>query len=78
MRNTKTLYTGEFEVPKYDMRIAANVVEVSPMIRCLILKTAFWLDFLIAKSPNLKKVSKIKGNPSFSDGLNNRVNLLKK
>ena len=64
IRNTKNRSGVEPNTRKYNLRYEENISEVSPIIRCSIPRTAFWVDFLIPISPNLKKVFKTKGNAS--------------
>ncbi len=63
MRKTNTV-CAKNENLRAKSRIRKKISEVSPTIRCPIPKTAFWLDFLIAISPKLKKDFKTKGNAS--------------
>lgn len=55
MRNSNTVYATKKGV-REKSRIMEWFSEVNPKIRCLNLKTAFWVDFLVPKSPNMKKV----------------------
>ena len=54
MRNSNTVY-GTKKGVREKSRIKKSFSEVSPKNRCLIPKTAFWVDFLIPISPNVKK-----------------------
>lgn len=63
MRNMNTVCAMKRK-PQEKSWVNEYFSEVSPVIRCLIPKTAFWVDFLIPISPNSKKVFKIVGNAS--------------
>jgi hypothetical protein len=60
MRNTTNLKDNS------SLLVEWVVSEVRPIIRCLFLKTAFWVDFLIPLSPNLKNLFKTRGNASLA------------
>ena len=64
MRNSNTVQATK-EGLREKSRKTECISEVSPKIRCLIHKTAFWVDFLIPKSPNMKKLFNVVGNASF-------------
>ena len=76
MRNSKTVYATKKGFRVWS-RSKKYISEVSPNIRCPNLKTAFWVDFLIPKSPNMKKVFNDLGNASFF-GLIYKTNINKK
>ena len=76
MRNSKTVYATKNGLRVWS-RSRKYISEVSPNIRCPNLKTAFWVDFLIPKSPNMKKVFNDLGNASFFE-LIHKTNINKK